>query len=158
MISGNVPAAIPPRIAAGAGPTDDPSLPRDSAELAPIAGANEARVPSGVLQRSFDRHRDPVSRSGVGVSERANVESLPRQLPDCSKFADVWHLLGEKFTPLCDFADGLATVSPGTATAESDFSLMKWEKNKFRSAQTDFSLEGILQYKQYEAILNHKSK
>jgi hypothetical protein len=76
----------------------------------------------------------------------------------CSKFADVWHLLGEKFTPLRDFAGGLATVSPSTATVEPDFSPMKWEKNKFRSAQTDFSLEGILLYKQYEAILKHKSK
>jgi hypothetical protein len=70
----------PPRISAGAGPTDEPSLPRDSAELALIAGAKTARVPSGVLQRSCDRDRDPVSRSGVGVSERANLESLPRQL------------------------------------------------------------------------------
>jgi hypothetical protein len=67
-------------------------------------------------------------------------------------------LLGEKFTPLCDFAGGLATVSPSTATIESDFSLMKWEKRKFRSAQTDFSFEGILHYKQYEAILKHTSK
>jgi hypothetical protein len=71
---------------------------------------------------------------------------------DGSKFADVWHMLGEKFTPLRDFAGGLATVSPSTATVESDFSLIKWEKNKFRSAPTDFSLEGILHYKQYEAI------
>jgi hypothetical protein len=75
---------------------------------------------------------------------------------DCSKFADVWHLLGEKFTPRRDFAGGLATVSPSTATVESDFSLMKWEKNKLRSSQTNFSLEGILHYKQYEAVLKHK--
>jgi hypothetical protein len=58
------------------------------------------------------------------------------------------------FTSLRDFAGGLATVSPSTATVESEFSLMKWEKNKFRIAQTDCSLEGILHYKQYEAILN----
>jgi hypothetical protein len=77
---------------------------------------------------------------------------------DCSKFADVWHLLGERFTPLRDFAGGLATVSPSTATVESDFSLTKWEKNKFRISQTDFSLVGILHYKQYEAILKHKSE
>jgi hypothetical protein len=74
------------------------------------------------------------------------------------KVADVWHLLREKFTPLRDFAGGLATVSPSTAIVESDFSLMKWEKHKFRSVQTDFSFEGILHYKQYEAILKHISK
>jgi hypothetical protein len=67
-------------------------------------------------------------------------------------------LLGDRFTPLRDFAGGLATVLPSAATVESDFSLMKWEKNKFRSVQTDLSLEGILHYKQYEAILKHKSE
>jgi hypothetical protein len=77
---------------------------------------------------------------------------------DCSKFADVWHSLGEKFTPLRDFPGGLATVSPSTAAVESDFSLMKWEKDKFTIAQTDFSLEGMLHYKQYEALLKHKSE
>jgi hypothetical protein len=61
----------------------------------------------------------------------------------CSKITDVWHLLGEKFMPLRDFAGGLATVSPSTATVESDFSLMKWEKKKFRSAQTDFLLRAF---------------
>jgi hypothetical protein len=54
---------------------------------------------------------------------------------DCSKIANVWHLLGEKFTPRRAFAGGLATVSPSIATVESDFSLMKWETNMFRSAQ-----------------------
>jgi hypothetical protein len=88
MVSGNVPAAILPRIVAGAGPSDEPSLPRDSAELAPIAGAKAARGPSGVLQPSCDRDRDPVSRSGVGVSERSNLESLARQLPKvCERVA-----------------------------------------------------------------------
>jgi hypothetical protein len=62
------------------------------------------------------------------------------------------------FTPLRDFAGGLGTAYTSTATVEFDFSLMKWEKSKFRSAQTDFSLEGILHYKQYEGILKLKSK
>jgi hypothetical protein len=56
----------------------------------------------------------------------------------CSKFDDVWCWLGEKVTLLRDFAGGLATVFPSTATVESDFSLMKWEKSKFKFALTDF--------------------
>jgi hypothetical protein len=84
------------------------------------------------------------------------LEACLDNCTDCSKCADVWHLLGEKFTPLRDFSGGRATVSPSTATVESDFSLMKWEKNKFSSVQTDFSLDGILHYKQYEAILKYK--
>jgi hypothetical protein len=78
---------------------------------------------------------------------------------DCSKVADIWHLPGEKFTPLRDFAGGLATVSPSTTTVESDFSLMKWQKNKFRSAQTDFRLRAFCttgNTKQYIRI--HQSK
>jgi hypothetical protein len=47
-----------------------------------------------------------------------------------------------KFTRLRDFAAGLATVSPSAANVESYFSIMKWEKNKFRSALTYFSLGG----------------
>jgi hypothetical protein len=74
----------------------------------------------------------------------------------CSTFDDAWHLLGEKFTLLRDFAGGLATVFPSTAAVESDFSLIKWEKNELRSALTEFSLEGILHCKQYKAVLKHK--
>jgi hypothetical protein len=69
-----------------------------------------------------------------------------------------WHLLGEKFTLLRGFAGGLATVSPSTAAVESDFSLIKWEKNEFRSALADFSLEGILHCKQNKAVLKRKTK
>jgi hypothetical protein len=80
------------------------------------------------------------------VSMYQKEQPLKACLDNCSKFADVQqmprHLLGEKFTPLRDFAGGLGTVSLSTATVESDFSLMKWEKSKFRSAQTDFFSRG----------------
>jgi hypothetical protein len=77
---------------------------------------------------------------------------------DCSKFDDVWHLLGEKFTLLIDFAGGLASVFSRSATVES-FSLPKLEKNKFRSALlADISLGGILHYRQYEGVLNQKTE
>ena len=41
------------------------------------------------------------------------------------------------------------TVFPGTFTVESDFLLVGWEKDAFRSALTDLSLEGILHSKQF---------
>jgi hypothetical protein len=66
-------------------------------------------------------------------------------------------LYGEKFTLLRDFAAGFASVFPPIATVDSDFSVFKWEENKFRSALTDISLEGILHYRQYEA-LRHKTE
>jgi hypothetical protein len=36
---------------------------------------------------------------------------------------------------------GLASVFPGTATIESDFSALKWEFDEYRSRLTEFSLE-----------------
>jgi hypothetical protein len=75
----------------------------------------------------------------------------------CFTFDDGWHLLGEKFTFLRHLAGGIATVSPSTAAVESDFSQIKWGKDEFRIALTDFSLEGILHCKQYKAVLKHKT-
>ena len=59
-----------------------------------------------------------------------------------------------KFDPLKDFFGGLGSVFPGTATVESDFSLINWEKDAYRSWLTDLSLEGILHSKQYFDLQN----
>ena len=61
-----------------------------------------------------------------------------------------------RFEKLKEFCGGLATVFPGTATVESDFSLINYEKNDFRTALTDLSLEGILHSKQYATITSFK--
>jgi hypothetical protein len=67
-------------------------------------------------------------------------------------------LLGENFTLLRDFAGGLASAFPSTATIKSDFCLLKWEKNDCSGALTDFPLEGILHCKPWEAPLKHKTE
>ena len=59
-------------------------------------------------------------------------------------------LFRSKLKRLCG---GFASVFPGTSTVESDFSVIGWEKNEYQAALTDFSLEGNLQCKQYEAGL-----
>ena len=51
------------------------------------------------------------------------------------------------------FSGGLATVFPGTAEVESDFSVLKYEKNSFRTRSLDLMLEGIMHCKQYGALL-----
>ena len=56
--------------------------------------------------------------------------------------------LSTKYPELCTFAGGLATIFPNTASVESDFSQLKWEKDDFRHSLTDLSLEGILQCRQ----------
>ena len=47
------------------------------------------------------------------------------------------------------FCGGLATLFPGTCSVESDFSVLRWEKDSFRKSLSDFGLEAILQAKQF---------
>ena len=48
----------------------------------------------------------------------------------------------------------MAAAFPGTSNVESDFSIVKWEKDVTRMSLSDFSLEGILHAKQYIKIYN----
>ncbi len=57
-----------------------------------------------------------------------------------------------RFPHLMTFSGGLATVFPGTAVVESDFSVLKYEKNSFRTSLLDITLEGIMHCKQYDAL------
>ena len=39
-----------------------------------------------------------------------------------------------------------------TVSVESDFSILKWEKDEYMLFLTDLSLEGVLHCKQFDAI------
>ncbi|GMH36905.1 hypothetical protein BSKO_04778 [Bryopsis sp. KO-2023] len=70
-----------------------------------------------------------------------------------TSFKTAWSCVPSgKFTNLRRFVGGLATVFPTTSSVESDFSIVKWEKNVTRQSLTDFSLEGVLQSKQYARL------
>jgi hypothetical protein len=51
-----------------------------------------------------------------------------------------------------EFCGGTATLFPGTSRVESDFSVLRWEKDAFRKSLSDFGLEGVLQAKQWMFI------
>jgi len=51
-----------------------------------------------------------------------------------------------------EFSGGPATIFPGTEVVESDFSVLKYEKNLFRTSLLDLMLEGIMHYKQYSVL------
>ena len=53
---------------------------------------------------------------------------------------------------LKEFCGGMGTVFPGTANVESDFSIVNFEKNDYRTALTDLSVEGIMHSKQFTTI------
>ncbi|KAH9554008.1 hypothetical protein CY35_08G042000 [Sphagnum magellanicum] len=66
-----------------------------------------------------------------------------------SSFKDGWSLLGIQFPNLMDYYGVVATLFPGTSTVESNFSVLRWEKDGYHKALLDFGLEGVLQSKQY---------
>ena len=69
-----------------------------------------------------------------------------------SDFRDGWDGFRDAFPRLYRFCSGLATLFPGTASVESDFSILRWEKNAYRSSLSDLCLEGILHAKQLKKL------
>jgi hypothetical protein len=69
-----------------------------------------------------------------------------------TSFTSGWKIVNGRFEVLRDFCGGIATVFPNTATVESDFSELGWEKDVYRKCITDLSLEGVLQCKQYSMM------
>ena len=59
---------------------------------------------------------------------------------------------GQKFSRLRSFVGNLATAFPNTAPVESDYNILKWEKDEFRSSMSHLTIEGIFQAKQFELI------
>jgi branched-subunit amino acid transport protein len=66
-----------------------------------------------------------------------------------SCFKDGWSLLASRLPNLMEYCGVVATLFPGTSTVESDFSILRWEKDCFRKGLSDFGLEGVLQAKQF---------
>jgi len=67
-------------------------------------------------------------------------------------FNEAWDGLPAIFLPLRNFFAGFATVFPNTATIESDFSILSYEKGDYRQSLTDISIGGIMHSKQCEEI------
>jgi hypothetical protein len=63
-----------------------------------------------------------------------------------------WRPVGLRFPLLKQFCGGFSSVVLGTAKVESDFCVLKWEFDQNRSSLTEFSLEGIIQCKQFQML------
>jgi hypothetical protein len=59
-------------------------------------------------------------------------------------FNEAWDCLKGRFMQLHQLCGGLATMFPNTTSVESDFSIIKWEKN---DSLTNLSLVGIMHAK-----------
>lgn len=58
----------------------------------------------------------------------------------------------DRFPSLCCFVGGIASVYPGTSRVESDFSVLKWEKNDYQKSLMDIYLELIMHSKQVKEL------
>jgi hypothetical protein len=86
------------------------------------------------------------------ISQDSNLKAALTKGSEDSDFGKAWRPLGNRFPYMLHFAAGLASVMPGTATVEADFSTINYEKDDHRSALTSFSLEGILHSRQLEKL------
>jgi hypothetical protein len=87
------------------------------------------------------------------LTQNARMKALVQTKKHLSSFVEAWASFDDnQFALLKRFSGGLASF-PGTATVESDFSLIYWEKDNYLASLTDFSLEGIPHSKQHFELL-----
>jgi len=58
----------------------------------------------------------------------------------------------KEYPMLVKFSGVLATIFPGTSIVGSDFSIIGWEKDEYRTQLSNLSLEGILHAKQFDEM------
>jgi hypothetical protein len=58
-------------------------------------------------------------------------------------FNEAWDKIDVPLNQLHQFCDGLAMVFPNTTSVESNFSILKWDKDNNCSSMVDLTLEGI---------------
>jgi len=74
-------------------------------------------------------------------------------------FNETWDCLKGRFMQLRQLCGGLVTMFPNMTFVESDFSIVKKEKNDSRSSLMSLSLAGIMHAKQFKQIkmIKHQS-
>lgn len=136
-----------------------PVLPHSLAKIRPVKLSELLRAQRGRLEEagwSATRidliERDHRDLQRAYRSERWLREALDKCSDTSTSFDEGWSLCKGKFGELRQFAGGLASMFPNTATVEADFSLIGGHKTVYRTSLTDFSLEGILHAKQFDLL------
>ena len=71
---------------------------------------------------------------------------------DKTAFDEAPAIVKGRYEFLLQFCGGLVSVFLGTSQVESDFSIIKEDKEVFRPSLTDLSLEGVLLPKQFDML------
>jgi hypothetical protein len=104
------------------------------------------RLSVSLTQNSIDLIVDQHKKLLNAVSKEPRLQIALARHSEQTDFRDAWKIpsIKDQFPELMEFCGGLASPFPNTATVESDFSVLKWEKDLHRSNITPFSFEGIL--------------
>eukprot|EP00171_Calliarthron_tuberculosum_P002966 IDg2966t1 len=139
-------------------------------ELPPVLPHSLAKIRPAKLSELLRGHRGRLEKAGWSATRIDSIERdhrdlqhayrserwLKECLDNCSdvstSFDEGWNMCKGQFGELREFAGGIASMFPNTATVEADFSLIGGEKTVYRTSLTDFSLEGILHAKQFELL------
>ncbi|ETV90140.1 hypothetical protein H310_15024 [Aphanomyces invadans] len=131
------------------------------------AGENAPPVmPAELVKEIIGRHMNPLNmfstadastrprRSIAAYRNERNFQSSIDGHDHTTEFNDAWRLFsaGGRFELMSRFCVGLATALPNTTSFESDFCILKWEKDAYRENLLDLSLEGIFHAKQFDLL------
>jgi hypothetical protein len=131
-----------------------PVLPHELVKLSAAEFIRKIRQHAFRLERRYsatqidsiaDEHKTLLYAYRSEPVLKEGIDSLSSQ----SSFQDGWSLLGSRLPNLMEYCGAVATLFPGTSSVESDFSVLRWEKDCFRKGLSDFGLEGVLQAKQF---------
>ncbi|CAK9267712.1 unnamed protein product [Sphagnum jensenii] len=96
-----------------------------------------------LIDKAESEHRELL----VVYARKPDVKAALDKHDKKTFFNEACDCLKGRFMQLRQLCSGLATTFPNTTSVESDFSIIKWEKNNSRSSLTSLSLAGIVHAK-----------
>ncbi|CAM6007504.1 unnamed protein product [Sphagnum balticum] len=138
-------------------------------EAPPVMLADLVKMPPGVfINKEVDQYREYLAKHWSAdlidkvesehcelfavYARKLDVKAALDKHDEKTFFNEAWDCLKGRFMQLRQLCGGLATVFSNTISIESDFSIVKWEKNDSRSSLTNLSFTGIMHAKQFEQI------
>lgn len=107
-----------------------------------------------LLDAMKQEHKDFVRAISAESALRAAIEEYNGDI----SFDSGWYVVKGRFQSLKSFVGGIASVFPSTDQVESDFSIVKAEKDGFRTTLDDLSLEGVLHSKQFSMLASPSTR
>ncbi|RHY20099.1 hypothetical protein DYB32_010111 [Aphanomyces invadans] len=137
-------------------------MPHYLVKMRPATSISEVLEPRKPQLEATSWIADQINTAETGhrdLTKAYNKEPATKAIIDkhdhLKSFNDAWDEVagrGVEYLQLRRVCAGLATIFPNSTSAESDFSILKWEMDEFRTSMLDLSLEGIFQAKQFELL------